>query len=207
MASVDWISFITASIAVILTPGPGSLYVAQSAATCGLRSGVAAILGLVLGDICLIICSFAGASALLLAHPLLFHGGQILGAAYLIYLGIHALRAIPVKPSARESHEVARISLGRAYLLTLLNPEVLIFFMAFFPLFIKPVASNLSLEYAIMAAIFTVLSISYLSVLVSVVIKMGRNLTDNGKAIVILNRICGGIFIILGVKVAGNALF
>ena len=206
MGSVDWISFIAASVAVIITPGPGSLFVAQSAVMRGLRSGIAAILGLVLGDLCLILCSFGGASALLLAHPVLFRSGQMLGAAYLVYLGLHALRAIPVQSSAHESFEVAWISLKRAFFLTLLNPEVLVFFMAFFPLFIKPASSNLFLEYTIMASVFTVISVSYLGVLVLVVVKMGRNLTDNGRVLIILNRVCGIIFILLGAKVGGSAL-
>ena len=73
MTNVDWIGFVVASVAVVLAPGPGSLFVAKTAGTGGLRAGRTAMLGIMLGDTCLIVLSLLGVSALFSAHPALFH--------------------------------------------------------------------------------------------------------------------------------------
>ena len=72
MTNIDWIGFVIASVAVVLAPGPGSLFVAKTAGANGARAGHAAMLGIVLGDTCLIVLSFLGLSALFSAHPILF---------------------------------------------------------------------------------------------------------------------------------------
>jgi len=75
-----------ASIAVVLAPGPGSVFVAKAAGAKGKRAGQMAMLGIMLGDACLIMVSLLGVSALFRAHPLLFHVIRLAGAGYLIVL-------------------------------------------------------------------------------------------------------------------------
>ena len=78
---------IAATMVFLLLPGPGTFCVLTCAAKGGLRGGFMAQAGLMLGDIVLMFMAAAGVAALLHANPVLFHGLQYLGAAYLAYLG------------------------------------------------------------------------------------------------------------------------
>ncbi len=91
MRSIDWPGFLLASTAVVLAPGPGSVFVAKSAAVDGRRAGVVAMFGIMVGDWCLILLSLAGVAAFLAAWPALFHILRLLGALYLVLLGWRSL--------------------------------------------------------------------------------------------------------------------
>ena len=93
--NVDWIGFVLASVAVVLAPGPGSVFVAKTAATTRHRAGIKAMLGIMVGDTCLIVLSLLGVSAIFHAHPSLFHTIRLAGAAYLLVLGLQAVFTKP----------------------------------------------------------------------------------------------------------------
>jgi len=98
-------------------------------------------------------------SALLMAYPAVFHGMQWLGAAYLAWLGLKMLRA---KPGAAPVLQIKpRHYLRQALMITLFNPKAILFYMAFFPLFIDPVQSRGLLTYAAMALTIAVLTLLY----------------------------------------------
>jgi len=130
MINVGWIGFSLASVAVVLAPGPGSLFVARTAAG-GARDGVLAMVGIMVGDACLISFSLLGVSALFLAHPSLFQGVRLAGACYLIFLG---LQSIFFAPKRREIGAGRRGSaFRRAVSITLLNPKAVLFSWPFSP--------------------------------------------------------------------------
>jgi len=119
MTSVDWIGFTVASVAVVLAPGPGSVFVAKTAGSRGARAGRGAMLGIMLGDTCLIVLSLLGVSALFNAHTALFHAVRLIGAGYLIFLGLQSIFAKQKEKSAVPQDSV--LSLRRALTITLLN--------------------------------------------------------------------------------------
>jgi leucine efflux protein len=203
MIGIDWYGFTAASVAVVLAPGPGSLFVARSAALSGVGAGTRAMLGIMLGDTCLILLSCFGVSALFAAHPALFHVIRLLGACYLIYLGIVAL----VRPSREGEEEAARsiIPFRKAFTITLLNPKAVLFFTAFFPLFIRNPAGGLFSEYALLTLVFMVLSATYLTILTNVTVRMGARVKRNRLMQSIARKACGCLFIAFGVKVAVTA--
>ncbi|HEY9030308.1 MAG TPA: LysE family translocator [Kangiella sp.] len=134
-----WISFIAAAMVLCFTPGPTVFLVIGQALSHGKKSAIPLVTGVLTGDLIAMSLSLAGVGALLSASAALFNAVKWLGAAYLIYLGIKSWKAratissqVDIKPMAIRS--VYRDSL----IVTALNPKGIIFFMAFFPLFIAP---------------------------------------------------------------------
>jgi leucine efflux protein len=200
MISVDWVGFSLASVAVVLAPGPGSVFVVKNAATARARAGLMAMLGIMVGDACLIFLSLLGVSALFLAHPSLFHVIRLAGAGYLIFLGLQSIFARPKRGSdALEGH---RLPFGRAVAITLLNPKAVFFFMTFFPVFIKSAEDGLVVPYATMTLLFMSISATYLSFLIHASSKLALAFQQNRTLQSVARKLCGCVFIGFGLKVA-----
>ncbi len=200
MINIDWISFVIASIAVVLSPGPGSLFVARTAGTSGLKAAQRAMLGIMVGDTCLIILSVLGVSALFRAHPSLFHALRLAGAGYLLFLGLRLV----LGKSRTESFRMQDCdhSFRQAISITLLNPKAVFFFMAFFPLFIGSSQNDSFFTYASMTLTFQFISAAYLSLLIRASSWTASALRNSGAARFVLEKLCGCIFIGFGLKVA-----
>ena len=199
MINVDWIGFCIASVAAVLSPGPGSFFVAKAASS-GARDGFMAMLGIMAGDLCLVSLSFIGVSAIFLAHPSLFHIVRFVGAGYLIFLGLPMVLAQP-KEQLNGSHANGR-SFQQAVAITLFNPYAVLFFMAFFPIFIRSSENNLLAIYAAMTVILMMISATYLSFIVCVSSKVASVFQQNLRLQLVARKICGCVFIVFGLKVA-----
>jgi leucine efflux protein len=200
MASVDWLGFIVASVAVVLAPGPGSLFVAKTAVTSRSKAGFMAMFGLMLGDTCLIVLSLLGVSAIFLAYPPLFNVVRLVGAGYLVFLGVQALLAKSGTNS--DCREGGALPFWRAVAITLLNPKAVLFFMAFFPVFIRAPESGFVTAYAAMTLAFMVFSATYLSLLVLTSSRMALAFRQSPRLQWIATKLGGCIFIGFGLKVA-----
>ena len=155
----DFGAYCAAILLFLALPGPGTFALLASTAKGGVRGGAAATAGLILGDQVLLWLAVAGVAALLAAHPLLFKGVQYLGAAYLVWMGLKLIFAKPgnASPIRIEPHYYAR----QAFLITLLNPKAIVFYMAFFPLFIDPAQHRGAVTFAAMAATIAVITAAY----------------------------------------------
>jgi leucine efflux protein len=203
MINVDWLGFTIASVAVVLAPGPGSLFVAKTAATACARAGLLAMLGIMIGDGCLIVLSLLGVSALFLAHPALFQAIRLAGAGYLIFVGLQAIFAKPAQDSGLDrSHG---IPFRQAVAITLLNPKAVLFFMAFFPMFINSAEDSLVLSYATMALVFMAISATYLTFLVHASSMLATGFRQNPALQSVARKLCGCVFIGFGLKVAASS--
>ncbi|NDA70174.1 MAG: LysE family translocator [Betaproteobacteria bacterium] len=125
----DYQAFVIAVLVFLLVPGPGNLALITATSLAGMRGGLAASLGVIVGDQCLIALAMAGMAALLLAYPAAFHVLQWLGAGYLMWLGASMLfTSSGAKP-------VIDMKPGRyfrqAWLITVFNPKAIVFYMAF----------------------------------------------------------------------------
>jgi leucine efflux protein len=200
MVSVDWIGFSLASVAVVLAPGPGSVFVAKTAATFCVQDGFMAMLGIMVGDACLILLSLLGLSALFLAHPSLFYIIRLAGAGYLVFLGIQLIFA----RSKREGDGVHAhgSSFRQAVSITLLNPKALFFFMAFFPVFIRSAENGLVAAYVAMTLVFMTISAAYLFSLIHASAKLALAFQQDQKLKLVAHKLCGCILIGFGLKVA-----
>ncbi len=155
----DYGAFCAAIIIFLLIPGPGNLALITSTGKGGMRGGLAATLGVIAGDQVLLWLAVAGVAALLAAYPTAFALLQWLGAAYLAWLGCRMLLA---KPGAAPVLKMAPHHFFRQTLMiTLLNPKAIVFYMAFFPLFVDPARHPGLVTFGAMALTIAVLTAAY----------------------------------------------
>ena len=156
--SIDlWLTFVAASTALLLIPGPTVLLVLSYALSQGKRVAIASASGVALGDLIAMSLSLAGLGALVLASATLFTVLKWVGAIYLVWLGIKLLRASPnatLPPTERDVE--ARAVFTHAALVTALNPKSIAFFIAFVPQFITPHAP-LAPQFTILITTFVTL--------------------------------------------------
>jgi threonine/homoserine/homoserine lactone efflux protein len=133
----DFGAYCVAIVVLLALPGPGTFALLGATSKGGFRGGAAATLGVIVGDQILLWLAVAGVAALLGAHPAWFDAVRWAGAAYLGWMGLKLLftrSGESASPVQIAPHQYTR----QALLITLLNPKAIVFYMAFFPLFIDP---------------------------------------------------------------------
>lgn len=134
-----WLTFVFATAALLLIPGPTVMLVLSYALSKGRSVAVASAAGVALGDLIAMSASLAGLGALVLTSATLFTALKWIGAAYLVWLGIKLIRSAPSEGMRVPQADVsARHVLGHATMVTALNPKSIAFFIAFVPQFIRP---------------------------------------------------------------------
>lgn len=196
----DYGAFVVAVIVFLAIPGPGNLALITSTGQGGARAGVAATLGVIAGDQVLMWLAVAGVAALLVAYPAAFHAVQWLGAAYLAWLGVLMLKARP--GDAPVLHIKPRHYFRQALTITLLNPKAIVFYMAFFPLFVDPQRHLGLLTFAFMACTIAVLTLLYGLTVVWLTRQFARRLDASPRLGQALNRLAGVFLIGFGIKLA-----
>lgn len=196
----DYGAFVAAVLIFLAIPGPGNLALVTATGQGGIRGGMAATLGVIAGDQVLMWAAVAGLAAVLLASPALFHGVQWLGAAYLAWLGLRMLLAKP------GSAPVIRMQPGHWFrqtaLITLLNPKAIVFYMAFFPLFIDPTRHPGVGTFAAMAVTVAVLTFLYGLCAVLIAHHLATRLKANPLIGRVLEKLAGVCLLGFGVKLA-----
>lgn len=196
----DYGAFVVAIIIFLAIPGPGNLALITSTGKGGVRGGLAATFGIIAGDQVLMWAAVAGVAALLTGYPAAFQGVQWLGAAYLAWLG---LRMVLSKPGSAPVIQIKpRHYFRQAALITLLNPKAIVFYMAFFPLFVDPARHQGLLTFGAMAATIAVLSFLYGLVAVLLTHFLAERLRANPWAGRVLEKLAGIFLIGFGVKLA-----
>jgi len=200
VAIADYPSFVIAVIVFLMIPGPGNLALVTSTGKGGLRGGLAATLGVIVGDQVLMWLAVAGVAALLAARPAAFHAVQWLGAGYLAWLG---LRMLVAKPGDRP---VLTIRAGQyfrqAFAITLLNPKAIVFYMAFFPLFVDPARPAGIATFAAMAATIAVLTFAYGAIVTVLTHRLASRLRADPRIGRAFGRAAGVFMIGFGIKLA-----
>ena len=140
-----FIYFLTASIILTLAPGPDILYLLTKSLADGAKSGIVLAAGLVSGIVFHTFLVMIGVAALVQSSPVAFTALKIFGAAYLIFLAFKSFTAARAGKKISMQKSDARISFGKLYrrgvLMNVLNPKVLLFFLAFLPQFVNFSAS------------------------------------------------------------------
>lgn len=197
-------TFVLAVLVFLAIPGPGTFALLTATGKGGVRAGYAALAGLALGDQVLMWLAVAGVAALLRANPPLFHAVQILGAGYLLWIGVQLLR----RPQAAAGASPRMQSGGyfqRGLLITLLNPKAIMFYMAFFPLFIDPATHRGLPTFAAMAAIILALSLVYCSGLIFIGHAMNQRLQQHQQVRQWLRKAAGLFLVGFGLRLAITA--
>jgi threonine/homoserine/homoserine lactone efflux protein len=159
-------SFIAAVLIFQLVPGPGTLAILTATGRHGVPGGMAAVTGTLCGDLVWMLGAILGLAALLQLHPEVFGWVQILGALYLCWIGWQLVRQ-PANTSATAAPTPARhawSNFRRALAICLTNPKAMLFFVAFFPLFINAEATASTLAALLLHV--TLISLAYQTLLV-----------------------------------------
>ena len=196
----DYGAFIAAIIIFLLIPGPGNLALITSTGKGGIAGGMAATLGVIAGDQVLLWAAVAGVSAVMLAYPAAFRAVQWAGAAYLAWLGLKMLltRAGDAPILQIRPHHYFRQTL----LITLLNPKAIVFYLAFFPLFVDPVRHQGLKTFGVMAATIAVLTLLYGLGAVLLTYYLAARIKASPKISGLLQKAAGLFLIGFGLKLA-----
>lgn len=196
----DYGAFVVAIIVFLLIPGPGNLALITSTGKGGIAGGLAATLGVIAGDQVLLWSAVAGVSAVMAAYPAAFHLVQWLGAAYLAWMGFKMLMAkagdapiLLIKPC-----HYAR----QALLITLLNPKAIVFYMAFFPLFVDPARHQGLTTFGVMAATIAALTFLYGLMAVLLTYTLAERIRASPRILATLEKTAGVFLIAFGIKLA-----
>lgn len=196
----DYGAFVVAIVIFLAIPGPGNLALITSTGKGGIRGGLAATMGVIAGDQVLMWLAVAGVAALLAATPAAFSLVQWVGAAYLAWLGWKMLTARP--GDAPVLNIRPRQYFQQAAAITLLNPKAIVFYMAFFPLFVDPARHQGLATFGAMAITIAVLTFLYGLVVVLLTHHLAERLRANPRITRTLEKLAGVFLIGFGVKLA-----
>lgn len=196
----DYGAFVAAIVVFLLIPGPGNLALVTSTGKGGIRGGLAATLGLIAGDQVLMWLAVAGVAALLTGYPAAFSAVQWIGAAYLAWLGFKMLIAKP--GDAPILNIRPRQYFQQAIVITLLNPKAIVFYMAFFPLFVDPAHHQGLVTFGAMAATIAVLTFAYGLAMTLLTHFLAERMRANPAIGRVLEKVAGLFLIGFGIKLA-----
>jgi threonine/homoserine/homoserine lactone efflux protein len=173
----DYGAFCAAVLLFLALPGPGTFALLTSTAKGGFRAGAAATAGVIVGDQVLMWLAVAGVAALLAAHPSWFRAIQYAGAAYLAWIGL---------------------------LITLLNPKAIVFYMAFFPLFIDPSRHQGMVTFTAMAVTIAGITAAYCLVLCALAGLVTEKVRSHKRLARWMERAAGVFLIGFGLKLGSS---
>ena len=151
-------AFLAASFVLAVTPGPGVVYIVARTLAQGRGAGLASVAGVAAGNLCNAIGAALGLAALFAVSSLAFSIVKFAGAAYLIYLGIKALRRPTAIASTAGFATPRKRKIARdGFLVALLNPKTALFFAAFLPQFIDRAGST-ALQGAVLGVVFVLVA-------------------------------------------------
>jgi threonine/homoserine/homoserine lactone efflux protein len=199
-----FVLFLITTLVAMISPGPDMLFILGCGMRGGKRAGLLATAGVATSEVAHITLAAAGLSAFFAAAPAAFTALRIAGAAYLVYLGVQAIRH-----RGEERLEIAGasgISGRRAYLRGLLtnlvNPKMVTFTIAFLPQFVDPRLGRVWLQFVILGAVFIALEFLVDGTVGLLAGRIGDWLGRRQKARRRLDVATGGVFIGLGVRLA-----
>ncbi|MFJ7212524.1 LysE family translocator [Amycolatopsis sp. NPDC098790] len=190
------VAFVVTTMIAMITPGPDVLFILGCGMRGGPKAGLLATAGVATSEAIHVAVAAAGLAALFAAVPVAFTVVRVAGAAYLIYLGVQAIRNR--KPLVERKSDRAYLS---GLLTNLLNPKMVTFTIAFLPQFIDPARGHVWLQFAVLGAIMIVFEFlvdGAVGVLAGRVGGWVRR-KKNQRRIEVAT---GGVFIGLGVKLA-----
>lgn len=211
--------FFAGTVAIVLLPGPNSLYVLTVSAKSGKRFGYAAAAGVFLGDTILMVLTALGAASVLHTTPILYTAVRWAGAAYLGYLGAKMLiGAFHTVTRSRQDNatlvnnltaalsqikESTPFSAARkAFIISLLNPKAILFFLSYFVQFVDPTYAYPQVSFLILGCIVQACSVTYLSALIFGGIKFARTFAGRQILSAVMTAAVGLLFIAFAFRLA-----
>jgi threonine/homoserine/homoserine lactone efflux protein len=204
-----WLLFFSAALALTLSPGPDMIYILSRTTAQGAKAGIAATAGVCSGAFVHVFATALGLSAILLASSAAFTVVKTIGAAYLVYLGVRALRAKGGSAQLSPRATPGAVTSWQAYrdgvLIDVLNPKVAIFFMAFLPQFVRPEAGSTAIQLIVLGTMVIALGFVVNSLLALAAARTIGFFKARPMASTWLNRVFGSLLITLGCRLALSA--
>jgi len=200
----DFGLFVVAGLLLNVTPGPDTLYIVGRSATQGVRSGVVAALGIGAGCCVHIAAAAIGISALILASAQAFFVLKVVGAAYLLYVGVTLLftRVGGTRETPRLVPAPTRTVFWQGCLTCALNPKVALFFLALLPQFIDNDAPHKALAFLALGLVFDVNGTIWNLFMAWSSSRIAGGIARNARVAAWLNRAIGAFFVAIGVRLA-----
>ncbi len=197
-----WATFFTSAVLLNLSPGPDMAFILGQTAKRGVQSGFSAMFGIWTGAFIHVIFAALGLSAILATSAVAFSAVKWIGAAYLIWLGIQALRSRGTNMSV--NGQVSPKGLMKIFkqgvLVAVLNPKVAIFFLAFLPQFVEAGAGPVSAQLFLHGSLIIVVAALVEPPLILVGGKLTGYLSNNTQVSRWMDRGLGALFVGLGIK-------
>ena len=200
----DFGLFLAAGVLLNLTPGPDTVYILGRSIAHGRRAGVASALGICIGSIFHTGAAALGLSAFLATSAWAFTAVKLIGAAYLIFLGVRALLhgAQPVSVPAEFKTNNVSAAFRQGILTNVLNPKVALFFLAFLPQFIDSAAPSKLAAFLVLGLTFVTTGTIWCLILAWFASEFSARLRRNPTVATFLNRAVGSLFVVLGLRLA-----
>ena len=196
----NYSAFVAAIVLFLAIPGPGNLALITSTSKGGVSGGLMATLGVIAGDQVLMWLAVAGVATVLATYPAAFAAIQWLGAAYLAWLGFKMLSAKP--GDAPVLNIRPRQYFQQALAITLLNPKAIVFYMAFFPLFVDPQTHLGMISFGVMAATIAALTFLYGLGMTLLTHHLAERMRANPVVGRVLEKVAGLFLVGFGLKLA-----
>jgi threonine/homoserine/homoserine lactone efflux protein len=201
----DFGLFVVAVLLLNATPGPDTAYILGRSIAQGRAAGLVSALGISVGCCVHALASALGLSAILAASATAFTMIKLAGGAYLVYLGMRMLLARPAKGEQAEAVRDLRslkTIFWQALVTNVLNPKVILFFLAFIPQFVQGDSPHKTTAFLFLGLAFAVISMGWNSGTACLAGMLARRAGRSPKAKLWLERIVGGTFVALGVRLA-----
>lgn len=197
----DLALFIVAGLLLNITPGPDTLYIVGRSTTQGLRAGAAAALGIGAGTLIHVSAAAFGLSALFAASAAAFTVLKLVGAAYLVYIGIALIRSRPGAPTVLRPAGLRTVFV-QGFWTNVLNPKVALFFLAFLPQFVDPTTPDKVMPLLFLGLVFNVNGTLWNLFVAWSTARLGGLLMRSTAAQAWFSRVVGGLFIVLAARLA-----
>ncbi|MBR9794138.1 MAG: LysE family translocator [Gammaproteobacteria bacterium] len=191
-------AFVVATLIISLSPGPSNLYIMACTLGSGRTGGTAAALGMAVGSSSYAIATAFGLAAVIAYVPVVFTVIKVLGALYLIYLGVTALRFASAPHLRKPVQASTRRIVSRSLLVELSNPKTALFFIAFLPQFTHAKGDVLITDLLVLGLLFSVIALCCDLLVVQLSHQLGRWMAKNPRIAVRQEQLVGLIFLGLG---------
>jgi threonine/homoserine/homoserine lactone efflux protein len=196
--------FVLSGLLLNVTPGPDTAYIIGRSVQMGWRGGAAAAIGICCGCLVHVFGAALGLSALLMASSAAFTVLKWVGAAYLLLTGLQMLLSRP--RLVAEAAAPAATSLSRVFwqgaLTNVLNPKVALFFLAFLPQFVAADSAHKTLAFLALGLIFISTGTLWCLGIAAFAARAASRMRQSASAMAWVNRLLGGLFVYLGIRVA-----
>ncbi|CAN7175496.1 LysE family translocator [Caballeronia sp. dw_19] len=199
----NFLLFLAASIAITVAPGPDNLQVLARGISQGRAAGLVAALGFAAGISFHTTLAALGVAALLKSSPMAFEAVKLAGAAYLIWIGIKAIRSKGLSSAHERPSQPLAVVFRQSVIGNMMNPKVTLFFIVFLPQFVNPHGGqSVMLQMFELGGVFMLQTVVVFSVFGVAAGMIGAYLKRRPKVGVWLDRLAGATFIGLGIRVA-----